>query len=134
MLFLLLTILFNTIVFVFFKLFPKIGVHSLQAIVVNYLVCVGIGCMMAARLPFTKEAVTANWFLWAIMNGCLFIAIFNLIAHVTNINGLTSSTVANKLSLVIPVLFSYFLYNETFSIIKLTGIILVIHSVYFCSE
>jgi drug/metabolite transporter (DMT)-like permease len=54
--------------------------------------------------------------------GCLFISLFNLIALTAQKLGVAVASVANKLSLVIPFVFSLYLYNESSTWIKFAGI------------
>ena len=66
--------------------------------------------------------------------GGMLISLFNLIAYCTKKEGITTTTVANKLSLVIPVVFSLWLYNEQLTVIKLLGIILAFPAVYLTTR
>ena len=134
MLYLLLTILLNVIVFALFKLFPKFGIDNLQAIVVNYATCVVTGCVFLGQVPFTISNTSQPWFYWALLMGTMFISIFNLIAYSIKKTGLTVSTFANKISLVIPVLFSFWLYNEDATFGKIAGVIIAFPAVYFTTK
>ena len=48
-------------------------------------------------------------------------------------NGVSVASVAGKMSVVIPVFFGIFLYNESFSFLKITGIFIVLIAVYLTS-
>lgn len=134
MTYLLLTILLNTLVFSLFKLFPKFGINQLQAIVTNYIVCVITGSVFIGKVPIGMSSVSHSWFPWAVLMGCMFIGIFNFIAWSTKHEGMTTTTIANKLSLVIPVVFSVFLYDDKLSVLNILGIILALPAVYFTSK
>jgi drug/metabolite transporter (DMT)-like permease len=133
MFYLLVTIFLNVIIAVLFKLFPRYGVNTPQAIVVNYLVCVVTGCLYIGEVPFDKETMAAPWVPWALVLGGAFISIFNLIAYNIKIHGITTATIANKLSLVIPVVFSFFLYREHIGLSKIAGVLLALPAVYLTS-
>ena len=134
MIFLIATILLNTLLAILFKLFPRFGVNTLQAIVVNYWVCVITGSLFLGDFPVSTASVHQSWFPWALLMGVSFISIFNLIGYCTRVAGITTTTIANKLSLVIPVLLSILLYNESTGIWKIAGIILAIPAVYFTAH
>ena len=134
MLYLLLTIVLNTILFAFFKIFPKYGIDNLQAIVANYFTCVITGCIFLGGIPIGAQSFEQEWLPWSMAQGIGFITIFNLIAWRTGKEGMTTVTVANKLSLVIPVIFAYYLYSEQITIGKIAGILLAAPAVYLTTK
>lgn len=134
MFFIIITILLNVVISSLFKLFPKFGVDALQAIVVNYVVCVITGCAFAGTIPFNEANFHQNWAPWALLTGVCFISIFNLIAYCTRVDGITTTTIANKLSLVIPVLFSVFFLNEGMGVARLAGVVIAFPAVYLTSR
>lgn len=131
---LLLVILLNTYIFILFKLFGNYGVNSLQAISINYLVCVLTGLAVHGKDVCTPCMVNEPWFTAGVLMGVYFIFLFNLLSYSTVNQGITSTTIANKLSLVIPVVFSWWLYSENLGMLKLAGILLAIPAVYFASS
>jgi drug/metabolite transporter (DMT)-like permease len=130
MFYLVLTILLNVVISAIFKLFPRYDINALQAIVVNYCVCVVTGCLFIGRIPYAASHIHSSWFPWALLCGVLFISIFNLIAYNTKTHGITTTTIANKLSLVIPVLFSIWLYHERAGALKWLGVVLAFPAVF----
>ena len=134
MFYLIATILLNVIISALFKVFPKYKIDTLQAIVTNYCVCVVTGSLFIGQVPYTALSFQASWFPWCVLMGASFISIFNLIAYCTRLDGITTTTIANKLSLVIPVLFSVFLYHEAAGMGKIIGIILAFPAVYLTSR
>lgn len=134
MIYLLLTILLNTVLFIIFKLFAKYHVNALQAIVVNYITCVVTGSIFLGRFPVGAESTNHSWFPWALMMGAMYISVFNFIAYCTKVYGVTTTSVANKLSLVIPVLFSVLMYHDKLSILNVIGILMAFPAVYFTTK
>src|ERR1043165_296178 len=112
MLYLLLTIVLNAYLIVAFKVFERYKVDSLQAIVANYLVCVATGSIFIGRFPISAQSLAQPWIYWAMLMGAAFISIFNLIALCTRKDGITTTTIASKLSMVIPVAFALWLYGD----------------------
>lgn len=134
MLYLILTILLNVIIFIQFKIFDRYGIDQLQAIVVNYFTCAIIGSMLLGSFPVSAASVSQPWFYWAVGMGALFISLFNLIAWRTAKDGMTTTTTANKLSLVIPVVCAAWLYHEEITILKIIGIAIALPAVYFTAH
>ncbi|WP_288994477.1 EamA family transporter [uncultured Polaribacter sp.] len=133
MIYLLLSILFSTGLFVIFKYFGIYKIDVLKAIVVNYIVAFMIGFVSAEkRIPFA-EIPNQTWFLGAMLLGALFVSIFFVMAMTAQKNGVSVASVAGKMSVVIPVLFGLFLYNESVTFFKVIGIIIAVIAVYLAS-
>lgn len=134
MFYLIATILLNVLLFVIFRVVPKYRVDVLQAIVVNYWVCVITGSLFIGYFPFDVAMTRAEWFPWAMLTGVCFIIIFNLIAYRTRVDGITTATIANKLSIAIPVLLAIIFYKEHLGIWSVIGIVLAFPAVYLTSR
>ena len=112
MLYLLLTILANVAIFMAFRSFSKFNINTLPAIVVNYGVCVITGTLYVGTTAISSEfAPNSSWFISAIILGLIFISTFFLMAHTTQVRGVSVATVASKMSLAIPVVFSLFVFK-----------------------
>ena len=130
MIWLVLSILFSSILFVIFKLFERLKVHTLQAIVINYAVAACIGFFIS-DVPIHFETITqASWLPYTLILGFLFIAVFNVMALTTQRNGLSVAAVAGKMSLVIPVTLGIAFYKESAGWIKMSGIVIALLAVY----
>ena len=134
MLYLLLTIALNAYLFVAFKIFERFKVDTLQAIVVNYWTCVATGSLFLGNFPVSGASFKQPWIGWAALMGAAFISIFNLIAYCTKVDGITSTTIANKLSMVIPAGFALWLYAERMTWSKGLGILLAFPAVYLSTR
>ncbi len=132
--YLLLVILLNTFIFIAFKLFAKYNVDTLQAITVNYWVCMFTGWATHGYHPFRADIQYEHWLLNALLLGAYFIFLFNLMAYSTAQQGMTVTSVANKLSLVIPVVFAYWLYGDSMGWLKIIGIAMALPAVYMATS
>ena len=132
--YLVITILLNALLVIYFKVFPRYKIDTLQAIVANYWTCVITGSIFLGRFPVNAAGLQEAWLPWAVLLGCGFFMVFNLLAYCTRLDGITTATVANKLSLAIPVLFSLFLYHEHAGLLKIAGIVLAFPAVYFTAR
>ena len=133
MIYLVLSILISSSLYVIFKLFERFKVDTFQAIVVNYIIAFSIGYLYSPmKLPI-QEIPSQPWFLGACFLGFLFTTIFNLMALTSQKNGLSVASVSGRMAVVIPIIFGVILYNESVSIVKVIGILLALVAVYLTS-
>lgn len=129
MIFLLLSILFNAYLILSFKVIARYRIPVLQAIVFNYITCVFTGSVMNGGFPVEAIAKGNVWLYWALLMGAMFISIFNLIGFTAQRIGVSVASVVTKLSLVIPFLFSVYLYAEAVSFLQVCGVVLALVAV-----
>lgn len=94
-----------TIVFIF-KYFARFRVDTFQALIVNYVTCVGVGWLASGRPSLTPLLAGGPWLGAAVALGGLFIGTFYLVALTAQRVGVSAASVANKMSLILPVLFN----------------------------
>lgn len=133
MIYLLLSILSSTCIFVLFKLFNVYKINTLQAIVVNYFVAAMVGFLSYERSIDTIAIFESQWFIGAIILGFLFISIFNVMAVTAQKNGISIASVASKMSVIIPIIFGIYMYNENAGMVKIAGIFVALIAVYLTS-
>ncbi len=112
-----------------FKVLERFNIPVFQAIVFNYLTCVITGSVVNGSVPVDQVRAAEPWLWWAMLMGCLFILLFNVIGFTAQKVGIAVASVANKLSLVIPFTFSLVLYRETTGWLRVAGIIIALVSV-----
>ena len=133
MIYLLLSVAASTLLFIIFKLFNVFKINTFQAIVVNYAVACVYGIISYDSQIKANDIVNSEWFYGAIGLGFLFITVFNLMALTAQKNGLSVASVASKMSVIIPVIFGIYVYNESAGLQKIIGIILALVAVYLAS-
>jgi drug/metabolite transporter (DMT)-like permease len=133
LIYLLLSILISTGLFVIFKYFGIYKIDILKAIFINYIVAFTLGFGLAEREFSVMEIPNQPWFLSALFLGALFVSIFFVMAMTAQKNGVSVASVAGKMSVVIPVFFGVFLYSESVTILKIVGIIIALIAVYLAS-
>ncbi len=129
MLYLLGSIVFTTYLGIFFKVSGRYGLNTLHVIVFNYITCVIVGFFMQPHAVAPADMLQHPWMLWAVAMGVGFITLFNLIGFSTQRIGIAVTSVAYKLSLIIPFAFSVFLFKEHIPAIKWGGIALAVPAV-----
>lgn len=112
-----------------FKACERYRVNVFQAIVFNYITCVITGSIVNGAFPIHAENMQTPWFKWACIMGLMFVSIFNVVAITAQRIGVAVASVANKLSLIIPVILSVYLYQETVAGWKAIGVALALVAV-----
>ena len=130
MIFLALSIIASTLIFVIFRLFASYNINTLQAIVVNYFVACSCGVIGYQNSIELSAIPQYNWFYYTLALGALFIIVFNLMAITTQHSGLSVVSVATKMALVIPIAFGLWYYKEPLGPFKAAGIVLALIAVY----
>ena len=133
MIYLLLSVSASTLLFVIFKLFNRYKIDTLQAIVINYITACITGLLNYDDHINIPSIISSKWFYGALALGFLFISVFNLMALTSQRNGLSVASVASKMSVIIPVIFSIYAYNEGIGIQKITGIVIALVAVFLTS-
>ena len=133
MIFLFLSILFSTGLFVIFKYFGIYKIDVLKAIFVNYIVAFSMGFLLAERQIPILEIPLEPWFTGALFLSALFVSIFFVMAMTAQKNGVSVTSIAGKMSVVVPVIFGIILYNESVTFLKLVGILIALVAVYLSS-
>lgn len=130
MIYIVLSILASSVLFVIFKLFGKFKVNSFQAIVFNYLTACIFGFSVYGKPVNILGLSNFSWFYYALGLGLVFIAVFYVMAVTTQKNGLSVVAVASKMSVVIPIMIGVFVYNESIGRLKVAGILIALASIY----
>ena len=133
MIYLFLSILFSTGLFVIFKYFGIYKIETLKAIVVNYMVAFTLGFISSEKTITITEIPNQSWFYGAIFLGAMFVSIFFVMAITAQKNGISVASISGKMSVVIPIFFGVLLYGESINLLKITGIIIALIAVYLAS-
>jgi drug/metabolite transporter (DMT)-like permease len=133
MIYLILAIVFTSSLILLFRVFERFKVYIPHAIVVNYFVAASLGLINYEDTIDPAAVMEQPWFRVAVVLGLLFISIFNMIAITTQKMGVSVASVANKMSVIIPVIAAIYLYDDSLSLIKVVGIVVALFAVYFTS-
>lgn len=105
-------LLFNVLILIL-KSFRKYNIDNIQALIVNYMTAFLLGYFNSSSTITIDYVVNSGWFYFAIIIGVLFIVVFNLYAIGTQKVGIAITTVANKMSLIIPVIVALIIYPDS---------------------
>ena len=118
MLILLLCIFCNVLLAVLFKYFDHYKVDNLNAIIVNYIVCVLFASVLLGESALPIDILDRPWWPYSLLLGSLFIIGFNILALSFQKSGVALTVIIQKMSLVIPSFVAIFLYGEPLGIPK----------------
>jgi len=132
MIYILLSILCSTSLFVIFKYLDKFKIDSFLVIVINYFIAAGLGFLLNVNFDYSKiMSEINNWLYLAAIIGILFILMFFVIDISSQKIGIAITSVSSKMSVILPITFSIIYFSETVSYLKITGIILAIIAIVF---
>lgn len=126
MFFLIAAVLTSTSIIVLFKIFEAWKIDNLVAITMNYLVAAGLGFYLCSETSEITSALQQSWTGLAVLAGFMLMATFLVYGMSVQKAGLALTSVAGKMSVVIPVLLGLIFFAETVTWMKILGIILAL--------
>ena len=128
--FLLLCILSSTAIFVTFKTINRLNIPAFPVIVINYLVATLLGFLIYSGDTTLASIPGSRWLPISIIIGVLFILMFFLIAFSTRKAGISVTTVASKMSVIFPIVFSLIIDpSDHLSLLKSAAILIALGGV-----
>ena len=135
MIYLLLSILFSSGVFVTMRVFKRFELDNHQALMWNYVFATVTGFLMCDRFDTVPELVGEPWFGLSLLTGFWFIFTYLLMTASTQSSGVTVTSLSSKLSVVLPTLAGVLLFRETLTgpvsigiVLALVALVLVVGS------
>lgn len=129
MIYLLISIFCSVTVGVLLKLAKRYKINIPQAVTWNYLFAIGLSIFFF-KPSFKDLASTSHYDIYLGLGVLLPVIFWFLAGSVRNI-GIARTDIAQRLSLFIPILASYFLFKEHFTIIKICGLALGFIAIFF---
>ncbi|MDH4474341.1 MAG: DMT family transporter [Fluviicola sp.] len=124
------SILSSSVLFFLFRLFPKYGVDTAQAIVVNYFTAFICGCAVNQAMPDVNGLLETNLLPYVLLAGFLFISLFVGMGYSSQKNGMGTTSVAVKMSMALAMIFFIIAYNEPVTFLKVVGFILAFAGIF----
>jgi len=113
MIYLVLSVFFSVLLLINFRLHARFGVDTFQAIILNYPVCFLTGLIFIPDSQHFSLIFAEPSTLCALLLGVGFVITFLLSGASTQKVGITATSLANNISLVIPVIFSLVVLNSS---------------------
>ncbi|MDA3930416.1 MAG: hypothetical protein PF541_15820 [Prolixibacteraceae bacterium] len=129
MIFLWLSILCSAFIYLSFKLRDKFKANLSGVIIINYFVASLLGIFTNPSSFEINKIVNAQWLPIAILIGLLFVIMFFLIGYSSHKAGIVVTTIATRMSMIVPIFFSLFLFNEIVTVSKIIKIAITLIAV-----
>jgi drug/metabolite transporter (DMT)-like permease len=130
MLYFLLAVLFTVALYLIMRAYPRYKVDSFHAIVFNYYACVLTGLVLTPDLAvFRAVQWGSQGTLLTLALGSMFVTAFMLIGLTAQKVSVTATSLAGNMSLVIPVLFGLFVFqnnNKDFTAFNYAGLLVAL--------
>jgi drug/metabolite transporter (DMT)-like permease len=130
---LLIASLLSALLYVILKFFQQWKIYNLHGLTFNYITAATFSFFSnyegnSALLPQVPEFLP-----FTMMIGCLFISVFYIAALTAQKCGIAVTSIAGKMSMVVPIAMSFWLYGDKITVIKITGILLALTAVVLSS-
>ena len=134
-------VILSVFIFLVFKELGRRNIAPLPVIIINYFVCFILGNIWISTGIYTElkevsipRLLQINSFsvveFFAVSTGVLFLITFLFMAYSTQKVGAAASSVASKMSMVIPILSAIIIWDENVNIWGYVGIFMALLSVY----
>ena len=130
MLYLYLSILTSSVIFILFKFFDKYKISNIQAITVNYFTAILLGYFTTREYISFQLIADKPWFGISIFSGIMLMLTFLIYAVSVQKAGIAITSVLGKMSVIIPVLLGFMMFQEKITWVRITGIILAMAAFY----
>lgn len=130
---LLIASLLSALLYVILKYFQKWNIYNLHGLTFNYITASLFSFFSnyeenSALLPQVPDFLP-----FTILIGCLFISVFYIAALTAQKCGIAVTSIAGKMSMVVPITMSFWLYGDKITTIKVIGILLALTAVVLSS-
>ncbi|GIV27048.1 MAG: hypothetical protein KatS3mg027_0862 [Bacteroidia bacterium] len=138
MIYIILATITSVLMLVIVRLFEIYNAHTFYGLIFNYISAFLTGLIYSyfyfqnQYLDFFQAILSNSWNVWILtaVEGVLFISVFYWIAMTIKHYGMAVASVANKMSLIFPVISAYWLFNEYLNAYRWVGLVIAILSVY----
>ena len=134
MIFLLLAIICSTCNQLLFKAFARSGIDIFTSIVVNYAVCMVIGFSSSGSAVWPGAMFTREWHFYSLLQGGLFVVCLLLLGLTTARKSVAVASLATRLSVAIPTIAAFMLYDDLITVFKICGILSSLLALYLSSS
>ncbi len=124
-------LLFSTLILITFKVFGKLKISLMPAVVVNYMTAGVLGFLSVPDNFQFQGLFDYSWFPFSVLTGFTLIFVFLLYGTSAQKVGVALTTVTSKMSVIIPVLLGFLIIGDRMNLLKIIGIIMALLAFYF---
>lgn len=131
MIYLILSILSSTLIYIIFKYIDKFKISTFDIIIINYITASVLGILLSDFNQINLAVFNNAWVPYSAIIGILFIMMFVIIARSSQVVGIAVTTVSNKMSVIIPIMVSILIDPlDVLTNLKAVGIFLALIAVF----
>jgi drug/metabolite transporter (DMT)-like permease len=116
--------------YVILRSFTRYNIYNLHALTANYVVASATSLFSGGDVPHMEGNTITEFIVPGFLIGSLFISVFYTVAIATQRCGVAITSIAGKMSMVIPIAFAVLLWDDSLTVLKIAGIILALAAVY----
>lgn len=125
--------LLSTLLYVILKYFQRWNVYNLHGLTFNYLTASAFSFLSNYTSNMQHLHEIPGFILAALFIGMLFIVVFYIAALTAQKSGVAVTSIAGKMSMVIPIIAGVWLYGDQLTLLRITGITVAIAAVILSS-
>ncbi len=130
MIFLLLSIISSTLIGLIFSYYERFRIDTFQAVVANYFTCVLTAWASTGEFPLSASVLETDWLPYALGLSVFFISGFTLVGITYRYFGITITTIAVRMSMILTLIFAFIWYDENITVLKILGILMAIAAIW----
>lgn len=125
--------LLSALLYVILKYFQKWSIYNLHGLTFNYITAATFSFFSNYEENRVLLPHVPDFLPFTILIGCLFIIVFYIAALTAQKCGIAVTSIAGKMSMVVPISMSFWLYGDKITIVKVIGILLALKAVVLSS-
>lgn len=125
--------LLSALLYVILKFFQQWKIYNLHGLTFNYITAATFSFFSNYEANSVLLPQVPEFLPFTILIGCLFISVFYIAALTAQKCGIAVTSIAGKMSMVVPIGMSFWLYGDKITVIKIAGILLALTAVVLSS-
>lgn len=124
----------SSLLYIILKYFEKFNVNNIHGLTANYVTASLFSFFFNYNANIQLFPHSSSYAGFAFGIGLLFICVFYTAALTAQKSGIAITSIAGKMSMVIPIIFGYFLYGDQLTTMRIVGILIALFAVYLSSS
>ncbi len=125
--------LLMALLYIILKFFQKSGVNNIHGLTINYITASSFSFFSNYHQNVVVFSETLSIVPFAFGIGILFITVFYIATLTAQHSGIAITSIAGKMSMIIPIAGGILLFNEQFNATRATGIVTAMTAVFLSS-
>ncbi len=123
----------SALLYIFLKFFQRFGIYNLHGLMFNYITAASFAFFCDYQHNVSILPASVSFAPYALGIGLLFIMVFYTAAITAQKSGIAITSIAGKMSMVVPIIAGFILYDDQITGLRIGGMILALVAVYLSS-